>query len=85
MQMENHNVQQFPKRRKFIKLYKACVIMHQQVKSSLAQSFQLIKVSKKHEKNFKQITSNVVLKKLIGKKEIGIWKKYYKVRYFSED
>ena len=46
--------------------------MHQQVKSSLAQSFQLIKVSKKHEKNFKQITSNVVLKKLIGKKEIGI-------------
>ena len=27
-------------------LYKACVIMHQQVKSLLAQSFQLIKVSK---------------------------------------
>ena len=46
MQMENHNVQQIPKRKKFIMLYKACVIMHQQVKSLLAQSFQLIKVSK---------------------------------------
>ena len=27
-------------------LYKACAIIHQQVKSLLAQSFQLIKVSK---------------------------------------